>query len=71
MVTKMEREIMKVIDIELNWVYNKLDESETIRLKSSLSEIIQFIVTAMMVTHAKSEAKQFEDMTQMFRFSKS
>ncbi len=71
----MEKEIIKLIREELDWVYDKLSEEESLRLTSTLSIMFESMLYGIFSTLVEKQiardTEQFQETVNLFRLSKN
>ena len=71
----MEKEIIKLLREELDWVYDKLSEEESLRLTSTLSIMIESmlygIFSMLVEKQITRDSEQFRETVNLFRLSKN
>ncbi|MDD4804655.1 MAG: hypothetical protein PHN69_05730 [Candidatus Pacebacteria bacterium] len=71
----MEKEIIKLLREELDWVYDKLSEEESLRLTSTLSIMLESmlygIFSMLVEKQIARDSEQFQETVKLFQLSKN
>lgn len=71
----IEREVILMLREELDWMYSKMNKSESRLFESSINNIIKTMLGGIVETVVKKqlvkESQQFREMVELFRMSKN